>query len=78
MKFSFTVFILFRFDYFSGTFFVLLGTGHYLYPGLGLKSNYFELKKFIYPTTNNRKFSDTPPFISLKNNYPNFANNFDI
>ena len=47
-----------------------LGTGHYLYPGLGPKRNYFERKKFIYPTINNRKFSNTPPFISLKNNYP--------
>ena len=48
----------------------LLGTSHYLYPGLGLKRNYFELKNYIYPTINNRKFSNTPPFTSLKNNYP--------
>ena len=54
------------------------GTGHYLYPGLWQKRNYFERKKFIYQTINNRKFSNTPPFISLKNNYPTFANTFVI
>ena len=42
-----------------------LGTGHYLYPGLGLKRNYFELKKLINPTINNGQFSNTPPFISV-------------
>ena len=51
-----------------------LGTGHYLYPGLGLKRKCFELKKYIYPAINNRKFSNTLPFTSLKTNYPTFAN----
>ena len=53
-----------------------LGTSHYLYPGLGLKRKCFELKKYIYPTINNQKFSKTLSFISLKNNYPTFANTF--
>ena len=55
-----------------------LGTGHYLYPRLGLKRNYFELKNYIYPTINSRKFSNTPLFFSLKNKYPTFPNTFFI
>ena len=69
---KFSNFIALYFSHFT------LRTGHYLYPGLGLKRNYFELKNYVYPTINNRKFSKTPPFISLKNNYPTFANTFVI
>ena len=46
--------------------------------GWGRRENVFELKKYIYPTINNQKFSKTPPFISLKNTYPTFANTFVI